>query len=35
MKKAIVNSFSVVTLPGLALLRLLLNTRRPLCLGNP
>jgi hypothetical protein len=35
MKKAIVNLMSVVTLPGLALLSLLLNTRRPSCLGNP
>jgi hypothetical protein len=35
MKKAIVNLISVVTLPGLTLLRLLLNTRRPSFLGNP
>ena len=35
MKKALINSISVVTLPGLALLSLLLNTRRPSCLGNP
>ncbi len=35
MKKALVNSNSNAILLGLALLRLLLNTRRPSFLGNP
>lgn len=35
MKKALVNLISVVMLQGLALLSLLLNTRRPSFLGNP
>ncbi len=35
MKKATVNLTSMVTLLGLALLSLLLHTRRPTFLGNP